>query len=155
MNSPTPSSSNPAALSTERVLSATPVQVFAAFEKAELLTQWWGPKGFRNTFEVFEFQPGGRWNFVMHAPNGADFVNESFFREIEPNSRIVIEHVVQPWFCLTVTLTPQEDGQRTLLNWVQEFESPAFAERMRALSGTANEQVLDRLETVLAGRQVD
>jgi uncharacterized protein YndB with AHSA1/START domain len=137
-----------AALSTGRVLSASPRQVFAAFEQADQLAQWWGPSGFTNTFERFEFKPGGRWVFVMHGPNGANYLNESVFREIEPDTRIVIEHVVQPWFLLTVTLTPK--GEQTHLAWVQAFESPEVAAKMRHLSGTANEQVLDRLQALLA-----
>lgn len=135
-------------VSTARVLSATPPQVFAAFEDPKCLAEWWGPKGFTNTFEQFEFTPGGRWNFVMHGPDGTDYRNESFFREIEPPHRVVIEHIVKPWFRLTVTLTAR-DGQ-TALSWEQEFESPEVAERMRSLSKTANEQVLDRLQTLLA-----
>src|SRR5688572_7680085 len=91
------------AASTERVLQARPSAVFTAFEQPDQLAQWWGPSGFTNTFELFEFKPGGRWVFVMHAPNGANYANESFFREIVPDSKIVIEHVVKPWFRLTVT----------------------------------------------------
>jgi uncharacterized protein YndB with AHSA1/START domain len=132
----------------ERVLSASPREVFAAFERAELLARWWGPAGFTNTFERFEFEPGGRWVFVMHGPNGADYPNESVFREIRPDTRIVIEHVVEPWFRLTVTLTAR--GEQTHLDWEQVFESAEVAATMRALAGTANEQVLDRLEGVLA-----
>ncbi|WP_433931114.1 SRPBCC domain-containing protein [Sorangium cellulosum] len=137
-----------AAVSTERVLSANPRNVFAAFERPEQLARWWGPKDFTNTFERFEFEPGGRWVFVMHGPKGASYPNESVFREIQPDTRIVIEHVVKPWYRLTVTLTPR--GDQTHLAWVQEFESPEVAARMRPLSGTANEQVLDRLEALLA-----
>jgi hypothetical protein len=32
----------------------------------------------------------------MHDPNGASNPNESVFREIRPDTRIVIEHVVKP-----------------------------------------------------------
>jgi hypothetical protein len=48
-----------------------------------------------------------------------------------------------------VTLTAR--GDETHLAWVQEFESPKVAARMRPLSGTANEQVLDRLQALGAG----
>jgi uncharacterized protein YndB with AHSA1/START domain len=135
------------ALITGRVLAARPGAVFDAFRRAELLAEWWGPDGFTNTFEQFEFMPGGRWVFVMHGPNGASYHNESVFVEIEPDRRIVIEHVVKPWFRLTVTLTAR--GEETRLSWVQEFESAEMAERMRSIGATANEQVLDRLQAVV------
>ncbi len=138
------------AVSTERVLSASTRKVFAAFEQPEQLSQWWGPMEFTITFELFEFKPGGRWVFVMHGPNGTDYANESVFGEIQPHTRIVIEHVVKPWFKLTVKLTAR--GNQTHLSWVQEFETPEIAAKMRPIGETANEQVLDRLQTLLASR---
>jgi uncharacterized protein YndB with AHSA1/START domain len=144
----TQTSTPSASVRTERVLAASPREVFAAFERPDRLARWWGPKDFTNTFEQFEFSPGGRWVFVMRGPNGASYPNESVFREIQPDSRIVIEHVVKPWYTLTVTLTDR-DGQ-THLSWVQAFESPDVAARMRPLTGTANEQNLDRLQALFA-----
>jgi uncharacterized protein YndB with AHSA1/START domain len=135
-----------AAVRTERLLPTDPRTVFAAFEQPDRLARWWGPSGFTNTFEHFEFKPGGRWVFVMHGPNGASYPNESVFREIQPE-RIVIEHVVKPWYRLTVTLTPEGDATR--LAWVQEFESPQVAAKMRRITDTANEQNLDRLQSLL------
>ena len=108
-----------------------------------------GPSGFTNTFEQFEFKPGGQWVFVMHGPNGASYANESVFREIRPGAIILVEHFVKPWYRLTVTLTAR--GDQTHLSWVQEFESPEVAARMRSLGTTANEQNLDRLQSLLAG----
>ena len=63
----------------------------------------------------------------------------------------MIEHIVQPLFELTVTLTPR--GDKTHLAWVQEFESPDVAAKLRHICEPANEQNLDRLESVLAGRR--
>jgi uncharacterized protein YndB with AHSA1/START domain len=144
------SAGNPdAAVRTERVFAADARTIFAAFEQPDRLARWWGPAGFTNTFERFDFTPGGRWVFVMHGPNGASYPNESVFGDIEPDTRIVIEHVVKPWFKLTVTLS--DLGGETRLSWVQEFESPEMAAKMRPLSETANEQNLDRLQALLAG----
>lgn len=141
--------SNPGAVvRTEREFPFPAREVFAAFEDPDRLARWWGPEGFSNTFERFEFEPGGRWVFAMHGPNGIDYSNESIFREIQPDTRIAIEHVVKPWYWLTVTMTAR--GDRTHLAWDQEFESPEVAAKMRPLSGTANEQVLDRLQALLA-----
>ncbi len=137
-----------ARVSTQRLVAASITRVFKAFEQPEQLAQWWGPHGFVNTFELFEFKVGGRWVFVMQGPNGASYPNEIVFREIQRDFRIVIEHVVKPWYRLTVTLTAR--GEHTDLVWDQEFESPAVAAAIRPLSATANEQNLDRLEALLA-----
>ena len=84
----------------------------------------------------------------MHGPNGANYPNESVFREIQPDTKIVSEHVVKPWYRLSVTLSPR--GDNTHLAWIQEFENPEVTAKMRRLSDTANEQNLDRLQSLLA-----
>ena len=137
-----------AVMRTERLLPFDAPTIFAAFANPDLLARWWGPSGFTNTFERCEFVPGGRWVFTMHGPNGIDYPNESVFREIEPNARIVIDHVCPPVFTLTVTLTPQGDG--TYLMWVEVFASAEIVAKLRPIVGDANEQNLDRLEAVLA-----
>jgi uncharacterized protein YndB with AHSA1/START domain len=139
-----------AVISTERVFDVPPRRVFAVFEQPDRLANWWGPKDFTNTFEQFEFKPGGRWVFVMHGPNGANYPNESVFREIQPDTKIVIEHVVNPRFTLTITLTAR--GSQTHLAWHQEFESPETAAKLRPICETANEQNLDRLQSLLASK---
>lgn len=141
-----------AVVSTVRLLSANPREIFAAFEQPTLLAQWWGPNGFLNTFEQFEFKTGGRWIFVMHGPDGVDYPNECVFREIKPDTEIMIGHVSQPRFTLTVTLTVR--GDKTQLAWVQEFESPEMAAKMRPLCEPANEQNLDRLQSLLASQRL-
>lgn len=143
----TVSNQSASVLRNERTYSASPRSIFAAFEEPDLLARWWGPDGFTNTFETFEFRPGGRWIFEMHGPDGTSYHNESVFRDIEPDARIVIEHVVAPWFRLTITLDPRDE--QTHLTWEQEFESPEMAENLRPLCETANEQNLDRLQAVL------
>ncbi len=140
-----------AVISNERVFDVSPRRIFAAFEQPDQLARWWGPKDFTNTFEQFEFKPGGRWVFVMHGPNGANYPNESVFREIQPDTRIVIEHVVNPRFTLTITLTAR--GSQTHLAWDQEFETPEAAAKLRPICGPANEQNLDRLESLLASER--
>jgi uncharacterized protein YndB with AHSA1/START domain len=133
----------------ERVFAFTPQEIFAAFQNPEQLAKWWGPKGFTNTFEQFEFRPGGHWVFVMHGPNGVNYPNENVFDEIHSNEKIVIRHIWDPHFTLTVTLAAQNGG--TLLRWEQEFETVELAAKLRGMCQPANEENLDRLQTVLAG----
>jgi len=137
-----------ATLATERLLPFLPQQIFDAFGDAEKLAQWWGPDGFTNTFETFEFRPGGRWVFTMHGPDGTDYPNENVFREIAPDAKIVLDHVPNPRFRLTITLTRVD--HHTRLHWSQCFESADLMRRLRPICEPANEQNLNRLERVCA-----
>jgi uncharacterized protein YndB with AHSA1/START domain len=133
---------------TSRVLPFSPAAIYAAFSSPELLAQWWGPEGFTNVFEVFEFNAGGQWKFVMHGPDGKRYSNESVFAALEPNSLIVIEHVCAPLFTLTVKLTAVANG--TELSWAQAFAEVKTAQAVRHIVVPANEQNLDRLTRVLS-----
>ena len=123
-------------------------QIFEAFRDPKLLAQWWGPTGFRNTFHVFEFRPGGKWSFVMHGPDGTDYKNENVFLEIMEPGHIVIEHVGWPEFQLTTTLAEEDDG-KTAIHWRMVFQSVADCEKVRDVCLEANQQNFDRLEAVL------
>lgn len=127
-----------------RNIAAPPSSVFAAFADSARLAVWWGPAGFTNTFTTYEFRPGGKWAFVMHGPDGKDYPNEILITEIEPPNRIVIHHVSQPMYLLTVTLEPTADGG-TLVGWDQDFENPEVGRRIEHIVVPANEQLLDRL----------
>lgn len=131
------------AFKSSREIPATPDQIFAAISDPGRLSRWWGPAGFTNTFDVCEFKPGGQWSFTMHGPDGANYPNESIFAEIDPPRKVVIQHVNDPLFTLTITLAPSEAG--TLLTWLQEFENPDFARQFAHILRPANEQNLDRL----------
>lgn len=126
-----------------RLIDAPRERVFRAFSDPAHLARWWGPKGFSNTFQVFDFEPGGRWQFIMHGPDGRNYPNESVFLEVVEPQRIVLEHVVGHHFKLTVTLTAQ--GTRTLVGWRQVFDTAAERERVADFVTEANEQNLDRL----------
>ncbi len=135
-------------LHTARTLPFSAEEIYGAFESPELLAQWWGPAGFSNTFEIHEFVEGGRWKFIMHSPDGADYQNESKFEELEPNVKIVIHHDCPPNFRLTVELEPK--GYETHVTWNQVFEDAQTAQAVQERAGPANEQNLDRLTLVLS-----
>jgi uncharacterized protein YndB with AHSA1/START domain len=132
-----------------RVLPYPPERVFEAFARPERLARWWGPSGFTNTFEIFEFREGGRWKYVMHGPKGSHHPNESVFLKLDAPSSLVIQHASKPRYVLTVTLEAR-DGE-TVIGWSQEFEDSAVAARVRHIVEPANEQNLDRLHAELAG----
>ena len=139
---------NGAIFRSRRVVPHSAEQVFDAFACPELLARWWGPSGFTNTFELCEFRLGGRWRLVMHGPDGSHHPNESVFRELNRPFALVIDHVSKPRYVLTITLTEHEHG--TAIDWFQAFEDPDVADRIRHIVEPANEQNLDRLQSVLA-----
>ncbi|HEY4415477.1 MAG TPA: SRPBCC domain-containing protein [Verrucomicrobiae bacterium] len=128
---------------TFREIPATVEQVFAAISDPERLARWWGPAGFTNTFNLCEFKNGGRWSFIMHGPNGSNYPNECMFSEVELLRKVVVQHVSEPKFRLTINLEPSSAG--TLVSWSQAFESEEMARRVEAIVVPANEQNLDRL----------
>jgi uncharacterized protein YndB with AHSA1/START domain len=128
---------------TYRTIPATLEQVFAAISDPERLARWWGPAGFTNTFNVCEFEIGGRWSFVMHGPNGGNYKNENVFEEIEAPTKVVVHHISEPKYRLTITLAATPEG--TVVTWSQEFEQAEVAKRIEHIVVPANEQNLERL----------
>jgi len=134
---------------TSRFLPFPRMEVFAAFSDANRLAAWWGPDGFTNTFERFEFEPQGRWTFVMHGPGGVSYPNECVFLDVSP-TKVVIQHTCAPHFTLTVTLEDAEGG--TLIHWSQAFPDPQVAASIWHVIEPSNEQNLNRLEAVLSAQ---
>lgn len=131
-----------------RVLNAPRELVFQLWTKAEHLAQWWGPKGFTNTFHEFDFRPGGAWRFVMHGLDGVDYKNESVFVEIVRPERIVFDHVNGPKFRATITFDDL-DG-KTRLTWRMLFRTVAEYTSVKDRAPEGLEQNLDRLAAQLA-----
>lgn len=132
-----------------RHIQAAPEQVFRALSQPDRLARWWGPDGFSSTFETFDLRQGGVWRFVLHGPDGTDYPNENVFREVEPPSRVVIEHISDDHhFFLTITFEAR--GSQTLVGWRQVFDSAKHKEKVAAVVHQANEQNLDRLQAEVA-----
>lgn len=133
-----------------RVFPAAPEAVFNAFADPKLLAQWWGPQGFRNTINEFDLRPGGAWRLVMHAPDGADYPNESEFVAVDPPRRIVFVHQ-RPMHRFTTTMTFEPlAGSQTRLTWRMVFDDRREVEKLGSFLVAANEQNFDRLAAVLA-----
>ncbi len=135
---------------TDRYIAALPAQIFAAMGDAQRLARWWGPDGFSNRFDRFEFKPGGRWVFDMIGPDAKVYPNACEVMKIEPDRQVVIRHVNPPEFVLTLTLTPAGDG--TQVDWLQVFADPSVVQAVAHIVRPANEQNLDRLERELGLR---
>ncbi len=129
--------------STSREIPATVEEVFDALSNPERLSRWWGPAGFTNTFRICEFKNGGRWSLTMHGPDGRNHPNENVFAEIESPRKVVVQHVSEPKYRLTILLTASANG--TVVSWSQTFESSEVTRRIEHIVVPANEENLDRL----------
>lgn len=138
------------AFKTLRHFAAPPAAVFAALAAPDRLARWWGPDGFANTFDVFDFQPGGQWRFTMHGPDGAQYPNEATFVAIDPSHAVVIRHTHAPHFTLTIRL--QASGAGTTVTWEQVFDSADVAAAVRHIVEPANEQNLSRWQAEVAAQ---
>lgn len=136
-------------LSTSRVLNAPRARVFEAIRDPKQLALWWGPNGFTNTFQDFDFRTGGDWRFVMRGPNGQDYRNHHTFGEISEGEKVVFKHLSSPRFQLTVTLA-EVGGGKTEITWQQLFETAEECARIKVYAVDGNEQNLDRLAAHLA-----
>lgn len=134
---------------TSRELPFSTTTVFGAIRNPQRLARWWGPAGFTNSFQTFEFVPGGRWVFTMHGPDGTNYPNESEFAEIVPGALVRIRHVSPPEFVLSIELLAR-GNDRTLVHWEQAFADAQVAERVRHIVEPSNEQNLDRLTAELS-----
>lgn len=129
-----------------RTIAAPPDRVFGAFRDAERLQRWWGPKGFTNEFDVFDFRPGGTWQYTMRGPDGTAYPNESRFVDIDDPVRIELDHLrPMHWFRLSMTF--EKAGAGTQLSWTMRFEDER--EELRPILEQANEENFDRLEAEL------
>ena len=124
-------------------------EIFRAIENGDRLARWWGPNGFSNTFEQFDFQPGGEWKFVMHGPNGQSYDNHSRFASIAKPERVVINHLSAPNFTLTISLD-ETPSDATRVTWRMHFENRELRDKIAKFAVDANEQNFDRLAVELA-----
>jgi uncharacterized protein YndB with AHSA1/START domain len=95
--------------------------VWAAWTKPEQIVIWWGPNGFTNTIHQMDVQPEGEWKFNMHGPDGTDYRNESVFKEVIPQKRLVFEHITGPHFFATIEF--ELLGNQTFISWRMLFDS--------------------------------
>jgi len=59
-----------------RKFNFTQALVFQAWSNPNHLKNWWGPPGFTNTFNEFDFREGGKCRFAMHGPDKENYPNE-------------------------------------------------------------------------------
>lgn len=72
-----------------RVFDAPRALVWRAFTEAEMMQQWWGPKGVKILASKMDLRPGGIYHYGMQTPDGQVMWGRMVYREIAPPERIV------------------------------------------------------------------
>ena len=133
-------------MTTTRVFDFPREAVFEAFTNPTQLARWWGPKGFTNTIQTFDFRPGGAWHLMMHGPDGKNYPNESKFVEIVKPEKIVYHHL-KPEYQMTMIYSDRSG--KTELTWHMRFNSSPENLKLKQFLKEATEENFDRLEAVL------
>jgi uncharacterized protein YndB with AHSA1/START domain len=132
-----------------RIFDAPRELVFAAWTDPAHIGRWYGPNGFTITMHEMDVRPGGHWRFIMHGPDGTDYLNENQYLEIVKPERLVYLHGRVPKFQATVTF--ENDNGKTRLTMRTKFatveERDFVVKTYRAIEG--GNQTLARLAEFL------
>ncbi|HET6329435.1 MAG TPA: SRPBCC family protein [Holophagaceae bacterium] len=131
-----------------RLLDAPRELVWKVWTDPQHLVHWWGPNGFTNSFETYDFRPGGEWRFVMHGADGTDYPNHSVFVEIVEPERIVLDHLSGPRFRMEAAF--EDRGGKTALSFRATFATEKDYEAVKGFAIEGNRQTLSRLEDLVA-----
>ncbi len=141
-------------LEISRLISAPRALVFQAFTDAKMISNWWGPNGFRTTTVSKDVRPGGAWKFTMHGPDGTDFPNHIVYTKVVPNERLEWDHGSKEgevMFKAVVTFKDEVGKTRvTLQHTMPTVEAREQAAKYAIEGGN---QTLARLEQHLAPQQ--
>lgn len=123
----TPPDTSDREIVTVRVIRATRDRVWDAWTIPDQWKHWWGPDGFTNTIHVMEVKSGGRWEFIMHGPDGTDYRNESQYLQVIRPEYLEYRHHSTPGFVAYVNF--QELGANTQVTLRLVLDSAADFER--------------------------
>ena len=128
-----------------RIFEVNKALLFSAFSNMDVLKKWWGPEGFTNTFNEFDFREGGRWRFIMHGPENGNYQNEVEFVKIKVPDLIAWKRISKPLF--NVVFTFSELGERqTELIFRMVFDNENECNKIKKFAVEKNEENFDRLE---------
>jgi uncharacterized protein YndB with AHSA1/START domain len=133
---------------TTREVNADIDKAFRSWTDPIHLAKWWGPKGFTNTFNVYDLRPGGKWSFVMHGPDKRDYPNECVFIKIEKPSFVSWDHLPKPVFQVQTSFE-KITNEKTKIIFRMIFENPEECNTLRSFIEEKNEENFDKLENVL------
>ena len=141
--------------------------VWDAWTKPEQIEKWFGPKGFNTRVDEQDFRVGGRSNYVMIGPDGAEYPAAGVFKEIVPIEKLVSSaegfseefraahsEMDLPKGTTTMTYLFDDLGERTKLTLItrhSSVEERKKHEAMGVVDGWGSS--FDKLDEFLSGTQ--
>ena len=152
-------------LTIERDFDAPRERVWLAWTDPDQVKVWWAPSGFTTPTCRISLRVGGEFFICMRSPDGRDFCNISFYREILAPERLVANmsfadvkgnvvgaaaYGMSPDYSreMLLTVTLAESGGKTRLS-LSHAGIPTGEEMDNAREGW--DQSLDKLASLLAG----
>ncbi|HJS00151.1 MAG TPA: SRPBCC family protein [Flavobacterium sp.] len=131
-----------------RTFNVSKELLFSAWSNPNHLKNWWGPKGFSNTFNEFDFREGGKWDFIMHSPEKGNYHNEVEFVKIEQPNIIAWKRYSKPLFKVVFTFETLNENE-TKLVFRMVFDTEEECNKIKGFAVDKNEENFDRLEEEL------
>lgn len=136
-----------------RTFNAPASLVFDALTQPELLTRWYGARGWNLVACTVDLRVGGRYRFVSRGPDDAELAQSGTYREIERPSRLVCTEVFDDQSYPGETLIAHdltELADTTTLTSTLHYSSPEAREIVLRYPMTRGVgQSYDRLDAVL------
>ncbi len=73
----------------ERTFNASIADVWKAWNDADCIKKWWGPKGYTALVVLNDVREGGSYLWAMKSEQGRMFWNTGTYKEVAANKRIV------------------------------------------------------------------
>jgi uncharacterized protein YndB with AHSA1/START domain len=134
---------------TTRIVNASINLAFKAWTDPNHLKNWWGPKGFTNTFNEFDLRPGGKWSFIMHGPDKGNYTNECEFIKVDTPNLIFWKRHSKPLFKVLATFE-EISSDKTKIIFRMIFDTAEERNKLKPFVVDKNEENFDRLEVELA-----
>lgn len=131
-----------------RIFNTSRETLFSAWSNPDHLQKWWGPSGFTNTFNEFDFREGGKWDFIMHGPEKGNYHNDVEFVKIEEPNLIAWKRYSKPLFKVVFVLDEIAQNQ-TRLTFRMVFDTEEECNKLKGFVVDKNEENFDRLEELL------
>lgn len=138
-------------LITTREMDAQLSRVWDAWNDPDLIAKWWGPAGFHSTVKELDVREGGRFEVIMHGPDGTDYPNVYVFDRVEELKQLVYTNLGSEQFGLApfqsvVDLEAVGNKTRVVLKarFASAEDKRKHVEEFNAIEGSR--QLLERLE---------